>query len=68
MKFQSISPGAVATDITIAGGFTNSSDYSVSQDSHLFSEDISHSILYLLSTPYSVNITELTIKSVGERF
>ena len=29
--------------------------------------DISQAIFFILSTPYSVNVTELTIRSVGEK-
>ena len=30
-------------------------------------EDIEQSAMFLLSTPYKINITELTIKPVGEK-
>lgn len=33
----------------------------------LKSEDVSDSVMFLLSTPYTVNISELTIKPVGEK-
>lgn len=35
---------------------------------YLDPKEIAESILYLLSTPFNVNITELSIKPVGERF
>lgn len=31
---------------------------------HLQAADISQAVLYLLSTPYNVNVTELTIRPV----
>lgn len=34
----------------------------------LRSEDISNAILFLLSTDYHVNVTEITVKPVGESF
>lgn len=33
----------------------------------LKSEDIAHAVMFLLSTDYTVNISELTIKPVGEK-
>jgi NADP-dependent 3-hydroxy acid dehydrogenase YdfG len=30
-------------------------------------EDVAHSVMFLLSTGYDVNISELTIKPVGEQ-
>jgi NADP-dependent 3-hydroxy acid dehydrogenase YdfG len=30
-------------------------------------EDLANGILYVLSTPYTVNITELTIRAIGDR-
>ena len=30
--------------------------------------DVSKAVMYLLSTPYNVNVTELTIRPVGEKF
>ena len=34
----------------------------------LRAEDISHAVMYLLSTPYNMNVTEMTVKPVGEQF
>lgn len=34
----------------------------------LQSSDISHGVMFLLSTPYTVNVTELTIRPTGEKF
>jgi NADP-dependent 3-hydroxy acid dehydrogenase YdfG len=31
-------------------------------------EDVANGILYVLSTPYTVNITELTIRPISEGF
>ena len=64
--FQSVSPGSVATEIIQAGEFDNAEDF-FKNSPHLNSVDISQAILYLLSTPYNVNVTELTIKPVGEK-
>lgn len=64
--FQSVSPGSVATEIIKASGFANAEEF-FDHVPHLNSVDISNAILYLLSTPYNVNVTELTIKPVGEQ-
>lgn len=69
---QSLSPGYVDTEIVFAGGFIDPNsekpplDYVATMPA-LKSEDISHSVMFLLSTPYNVNITELTIRPVGEK-
>jgi NADP-dependent 3-hydroxy acid dehydrogenase YdfG len=34
----------------------------------LKSEDISNAIMFLLSTDYRVNVTEITVRPVGESF
>lgn len=61
---QSVSPGAVETEIFEVAGLTKEG-LSVAQGAFLKSEDISDAILYLLSTPTSVNITELTIRPLN---
>uniref|UniRef100_A0A336N814 CSON008640 protein n=1 Tax=Culicoides sonorensis TaxID=179676 RepID=A0A336N814_CULSO len=58
-----LSPGLVDTPIHPEEGRE-----SLLKEPHLTSNDIVHSILYLLSTPKHVDIKELTIKPVGERF
>lgn len=70
--FQSLSPGVVATDILAASGRSDGTNMSEAAESianmpKLKSEDVAHSVMFLLSTPYNVNISELTIKPVGEK-
>lgn len=66
VRVTNLSPGSVNTSILEASG--------ASVVDQFFSgpiiqpEDVADSILYLLSTPYNVNITEITIKPVGERW
>lgn len=64
--FQSLSPGVTTTDIFDAGGFKD--DYAYRSMPAVKSEDISNAVLYLLSTPHYVNVTELTIKHVSQKF
>lgn len=60
--FQSISPGAVATEI-----FSDEMK-EMMKDRILQPEDIAEGILYALGTPPHVQVHELTIRPVGETF
>jgi len=68
IRVTSLSPGVVATDICEAGGYGKSSANSSNSLPFIKSEDISKAMIYLLSTPHYVNVTELTIKHVSQRF
>lgn len=57
----------VETEIIAASGYDAKLLGSMTDAKILKSEDISHSVMFLLSTPYNVNVTELTIKPVGEK-
>ena len=65
IRVTSLSPGRVRTDIEIAGGFE---DESQEDDSKLKPEDVSGIVLFLMSTDYSVNISEIIVQAVGEKF
>lgn len=67
IRVANVSPGIVKTNIGHAGG-RNDPDNFYKTRPCLEAEDISQSVLYLLSTPYNVNVTQITIKPVGERF
>uniref|UniRef100_A0A336M7Q3 CSON013061 protein n=1 Tax=Culicoides sonorensis TaxID=179676 RepID=A0A336M7Q3_CULSO len=62
---ESISPGVVLTDIFGLAGF---SEEVLKQMNGLKSEDIADAVIYLLSTPHSVNVTELTIRPSSSTF
>lgn len=65
IRVTNFSPGVVKTNIMISGkAFESAADYD--KVAHLQSEDISQGLIYLLETPYNVNVTQLTIKPVGE--
>lgn len=59
--FQSLSPGLVKTDI--ADGF----EAAIWNEPHLKSKDIADACLYVIGAPSNVQITELTIRPLGER-
>lgn len=59
---QSISPGVVKTEI-----FTPDMTAFL-KDPMLNSEDISAAVLYVLGTPPHVQVHDLTIKPLGEKF
>lgn len=60
IKVSNISPGLVKTGILSDQSFYDSRP-------HLSSDDVAQSVVYLLSTPHNVNVTQLTIKPVGEK-
>lgn len=68
LRFQSLSPGVTSTDIFESGGFTKGQANTIASMPAIKSEDISKAVLYLLSTPVTVNVTELTIKHVSQKF
>jgi NADP+-dependent farnesol dehydrogenase len=66
VRVSTINPGVVDTEIFEAGSFGRGGAYH--DRPNMKSQDIADAVLYILSTPYNVNVTELTIKPVGERF
>ncbi|CRL02304.1 CLUMA_CG015206, isoform A [Clunio marinus] len=67
IRVTNLSPGCVKTNIFLAAGVDPNADvFKVLP--HLNVENISQAVLYILEAPYGVNITELTIKPVGEKF
>lgn len=63
VKVTSISPGVVETEI-----FQPEQLDLIKTMPHLNSEDISAAVLYVLGTPPHVQVHELTIKPIGEKF
>ncbi|XP_050299433.1 farnesol dehydrogenase-like [Anthonomus grandis grandis] len=70
IKITSISPGVTATEILEAGEMGNTDLKSVFSTSTtiLSAEDIADGVIYALSTPPHVQIKELTIKPISEKF
>uniref|UniRef100_A0A6M2DI26 Putative dehydrogenase n=1 Tax=Xenopsylla cheopis TaxID=163159 RepID=A0A6M2DI26_XENCH len=67
-KITSISPGVVLTEIFDAAMNSERRDEFLKHNPCLQPEDISQAVLYCLGTPEHVQIHELTIKPVGEKF
>ncbi|XP_064547100.1 farnesol dehydrogenase-like [Drosophila montana] len=63
IKITSISPGAVDTEIIAKSEIAGLGDLPM-----LRSEDVADAISYCIQTPPNVQIHELTIKPIGERF
>jgi NADP+-dependent farnesol dehydrogenase len=63
-----VSPGVVETDFFSAANFMPKGVLIGATLPALNATDISNAVLYLLTTPYHVNITEMTVKPVGEPF
>ncbi|XP_044731172.1 farnesol dehydrogenase-like isoform X3 [Chrysoperla carnea] len=70
IRVTSLSPGYVKTEILEAAGFgtMKGTDETFKDAPTLEPLDISNAILYLMSTPPSVNVTELTIRPTRETF
>lgn len=66
IRVSNVSPGVVKTEIMVRGKIYPSKD-TYNDVPHIFDNDISQGVLYLLSTPWNVNVTQITIKPLGER-
>lgn len=67
IRCTSVSPGEVKTDMVEVSGFKGSVDEYYALVPSLQPDDIAEGIVYILSTPTRVNVTELTIRPTGER-
>jgi NADP-dependent 3-hydroxy acid dehydrogenase YdfG len=70
LNFQSVSPGVVETEFRVASGLLKPENKveGYSTVARLQPEDVSNAVMYLLSTPTHVNVTEIIIKPIGEKF
>lgn len=66
IRVTNISPGAVRTSIYVAGGYTNSMEELYKDCPVLEPENVSQAIIFLLSTPSKVNVTDLLLRPLGE--
>lgn len=67
IRISNISPGMIKTNVRVTGGWENTEEF-YSQRPHLDPKELGAAVLYLLNTPTNVNVTELTIRAVGEKF
>lgn len=69
---QEICPGVVETEIFNAGGWMEDNDKEPWAKkmgvSYLRDSDIAQTVQFMLMVPYTVNITDMIVKPVGERF
>ncbi|KAG4066872.1 hypothetical protein HA402_012939 [Bradysia odoriphaga] len=68
IRVTSLSPGVVETEIFDVAGYTKEGAENIfSKLPSIQAKDVSDAFMYLLSTPYYVNVTELTIKHQSQR-
>lgn len=67
IRVSTISPGTIKTNVRVTGGWENTEEFYKTRPC-LDPKEVAASINYLMTTPYNVNITELSIRPVGERF
>lgn len=67
IRVANVSPGIVRTNIGHAAGRKDADTFYDTRPC-LEPENISEGVIYMLSTPFNVNVTQITIKPVGERF
>lgn len=65
IRVTSISPGVVDTNIFASAGIAQKDVGSLLEIPHLCPEDIGDTVAYLLSTPYHVNVHEITVRATG---
>jgi NADP+-dependent farnesol dehydrogenase len=66
IRVSNLSPGVVKTDMAVAAGMVADRELLYEHLPHLLSEDVAQAAIFLLQTPTNVNISQLTIKPVGE--
>ncbi|CRL02305.1 CLUMA_CG015284, isoform A [Clunio marinus] len=67
IRVANLSPGVVETEMAVAAGFVEDAAAMYQALPHVKSEDVAEAVSFILRTPYNVNITQLTIKPVGEK-
>ena len=63
--FQSLSPGFVETKLFESSGYSEDFENSLFHTPVIRPEDIADTVLFILSTPYTINVTELTVEATG---
>lgn len=65
IRISNVSPGAVRTEMSTPANVNP--DEFFADKAALMAGDVSQAVLFLLETPHSVNITQMTVKPVGEK-
>ncbi|KAG5668509.1 hypothetical protein PVAND_016448 [Polypedilum vanderplanki] len=65
IRISNLSPSSVNSNLWTAFGLTKEYMESVN---FMKTDDVADAVVYLLSTPYNVNVTEMIIRPVGEKF
>lgn len=65
IRVTSLSPGLVKTNILKAAGLAEDVVKSFLENPYIYPEDIADTVLYLLSTPEHVNVSEITVRPTG---
>ncbi|XP_022904496.1 farnesol dehydrogenase-like [Onthophagus taurus] len=68
IRITSLCPGVVKTDIISVNHGEQASEAFYSKFPYILSEDVANSVVYVLSTPQRVHISELIIRPTGEDF
>lgn len=66
IRVSNVSPGGVQTEMSTPANVVNADEF-FADKAILKAANVSQTVLFLLETPYSVNITQLTVKPVGEK-
>jgi NADP+-dependent farnesol dehydrogenase len=67
IRISTVNPGLVETELYEMSEQSEEGASEMKKWPILKPEEIANGVLYILSTPYSVNVSDLTIKPVGER-
>lgn len=65
IRISNLSPGGTRTEMSTPANVNP--DEFFADKAILNAEDVSQTVLFLLTTPYTVNISQLTVKPVGEK-
>ena len=67
IRVGSLSPGEVRTDMVSVAGYKGSAEDYYDANTPLDPENIAEGVKFMLSLPYTVQVTELTMRPVGEK-
>lgn len=68
IRVASLSPGEVRTDLLLPAGYQGSLEDYYEANPPLLPENIAAGAIFMLSLPYNVQVNELTMRPVGEKY